>query len=83
MKSLLIGWAATLLIQLFTDNALDKDGIEQIKKKVRALETTWIDKAIKHQQTAELIRELSGDLSDTVIDWTIRTVLWWARATAK
>lgn len=76
-------WAALTLISFFTEQALDKDQIKRVKDFVVLQAGILIDTKIKHQRTADLIREIAGDLSDDLINWIIKTVLWVARATGQ
>lgn len=76
-------WAAMTIIAAITDEALDKDRIERIKNFIVSQANEAISNTIKHERAAALIKELAGDLSDVVVDWTIRTILWVARATGQ
>ena len=76
-------WAAMMVIAAITDEALDKGRIERIKNFIVEQSGQAISNAIKHERAAALIKELAGDLSDVVVDWTIRTILWVARATGQ
>lgn len=76
-------WAAMLVIGAITDQALDKANVERIKNFIVAQAGEAIDNTVKHERAAALIRELAGDLADTVVDWIIRTILWVARATGQ
>ena len=76
-------WAAMMVIAAITDEALDKDRIERIKNFIVSQANEAISNTIKHERAAALIKELAGDLSDVVVDWTIRTILWVARATGQ
>lgn len=75
----LFWWAASLLITHFTDKVLTKDRIDRVKNLIVDLAGREIDKTIKHQTAAELIRSFVPDMADTLIDWTIRTILWAGR----
>jgi hypothetical protein len=76
-------WAAMMLISAITDYALDKVQVERIKNFIVSQSNEAISNAIKHERAAALIKELAGDLSDVVVDWIVRTVLWVARATGQ
>lgn len=76
-------WAAMVLISYLTDQALDKGQIERVKNFIVAQASEAIDNTVKHERAAVLIRELAGDLADTVVDWIVRTILWVARATGQ
>ncbi len=76
-------WAAMMLISAITDYALDKVQVERIKNFIVQQSGEAISNAIKHERAAALIKELAGDLSDVVVDWIVRTVLWVARATGQ
>lgn len=76
-------WAAMVLISYFTEQALDKAQIERVKNFIVAQAGEAISNAIKHQRAAALVKELAGDVSDVVVDWIVRTVLWVARATGQ
>ena len=76
-------WAAMTLIAYFTDEALTKPQIERIKNFIVAQAGEAIDNLVKHERAAALIKDIAGDLSDTLVDWIIRTVLWVARATGQ
>ncbi len=76
-------WAAMLVIGAITDQALDKANVERIKNFIVAQADEAISNAIKHERAAALIKDLAGDLSDVVVDWIVRTVLWVARATGQ
>lgn len=76
-------WAAMMLISAITDYALNKAQVERIKNLIVQQAGEAISNAIKHERAASLIKELAGDLSDVVVDWIVRTVLWVARATGQ
>ena len=76
-------WAALMLISYLTNQALNKDQIERIKNFIVSQADQAISNTIKHERAAALIKEIAGDLSDTLVDWIIRTVLWVARATGQ
>ena len=76
-------WAALMLISYLTNQALNKDQIERIKNFIVAQAGEAIDNLVKHERAAALIKDIAGDLSDTLVDWIIRTVLWVARATGQ
>lgn len=76
-------WAALMLIAAITDQALNKENVERIKNFIVQQSGEAISNAIKHKRAAALIKELAGDLSDVVVDWIVRTVLWVARATGQ
>lgn len=76
-------WAAMTLIVYFTDEALAKPQIERVKNFIVLQASELIDNTVKHERAATLIKEIAGDLSDTLVDWIIRTVLWVARATGQ
>lgn len=76
-------WAAMTLIAYFTDQTLNKDQIERVKNFIVLQAGEAIDNLVKHERAAALIKEIAGDLSDTLVDWIIRTVLWVARATGQ
>lgn len=76
-------WAALALISAFTESALDKAGVERVKNFIVAQANELIDSAVKHERAAALIRDIAGDLSDTLVDWIIRSILWVARATGQ
>lgn len=76
-------WAAMTLIAYFSDQALTKPQIERIKNFIVAQASEAIDNIVKHERAAALVKEIAGDLSDTLVDWIIRTVLWVARATGQ
>ena len=76
-------YAAMLVIGAITDQALDKANIERVKNFIVDQANQAISNAIKHERAAALIKELAGDLSDVVVDWVIRTILWVARATGQ
>lgn len=76
-------WAALMLIAAITDQALNKENVERIKNFIVQQSGEAISNAIKHERAAALIKELAGDLSDVVVDWIVRTVLWVARATGQ
>jgi hypothetical protein len=77
----LLMWAASLLISQLTEKALNPSDITRIKNFIVDLETRAINKAIKHEQAALLIREITADLSDHMVDWVIRTIRWTLRKT--
>lgn len=76
-------WAAMLVIAAITDQALDKARVERIKNFIVQQANEAISNNIKHQRAAALIKEMAEDLSDVVVDWVIRTILWVARATGQ
>lgn len=76
-------WAAMVLISYLTDQALDKAQIERVKNFIVAQSGELIDNLVKHERAASLIREIAGDLSNNLVDWIIRTILWVARATGQ
>ena len=76
-------WAALMLISYLTNQALNKDQIERIKNFIVAQADQAISNTIKHERAAALIKEIAGDLSETVVDWIVRTILWVARATGQ
>lgn len=76
-------WAAMLVIDAITDQALDKANVERIKNFIVAQADEAISNAIKHERARALISDMAEDLSDVVIDWVIRTILWVARATGQ
>lgn len=76
-------YAAMLVIGAITNQALDKANIERVKNFIVDQANQAISNAIKHERAAALIKELAGDLSDVVVDWVIRTILWVARATGQ
>lgn len=79
----ILKWAAAMLISIITDAALDSDSVGRVKNFIVAQANAAIDNTVKHQRAADLIKEIAGDLSDTVVDWVIRTILWVARATGQ
>lgn len=76
-------WAAMLVIGAITDQALDKANVERIKNFIVQQAGEAISNTVKHERAATLIKELAGDLSDVVVDWIVRTILWVARATGQ
>lgn len=76
-------WAAKVLIIYLTDQALDKAQIERVKNFIVAQSGELIDNLVKHERAALLIRDIAGDLSNNLVDWIIRTILWVARATGQ
>jgi hypothetical protein len=72
-----------MVIAAITDQALDKGRVERIKNFIVSQSNEAISNSIKHERAAALIKELAGDLSDVVVDWIVRTVLWVARATGQ
>jgi len=76
-------YAAMLVIGAITDQALDKANIERVKNFIVGQANQAISNAIKHERAAALIKEMAEDLSDVVVDWVIRTILWVARATGQ
>ena len=79
----ILKWAALLLIRKLTDEALDQDQVSRVKNLIVSLSTQAIDNTIKHKQAAALIKTFAEDMSENAIDWTIRTILWVARATGQ
>ena len=62
------------VIEFFTKGEVTADEIARIQAFVVALEDKAIDKAVKNQQTADLIKSLSNNLSEEVIQWIITTI---------
>jgi hypothetical protein len=76
-------WAAMMVIAAITDQALDKGRVERVKNFIVEQANQAISNAIKHERAPALIKEMAEDLSDVVVDWVIRTILWVARATGQ
>lgn len=68
-----------LQIKHFTAGALTTDEVTRIKDFILSLENKEIDAVVKHQQTADLIKSLAGNLTGTTIDWIVKTLLLFVR----
>jgi hypothetical protein len=73
--------AISWLITRYTDDALQRQDVERIKRFIKTQETAAISKAIKHERTAALVLDIAHDLSSNVVDWIVRTVLYLVRVT--
>lgn len=83
MYNSMIRWAAFALISTFTDHALTSENVKRVKDFIVSQVNKAVDNHVKHERAAELIRSFSDDLSDTVVDWVVRTILWVARKTGQ
>lgn len=79
MLKTILWWAATLLISNFTEKKLTSENIQRVKDFIVDQADHAIDNTIKHERAATLIKSLAEGLSDTVVDWVIRTLLWASR----
>ena len=62
------------IIEFFTKGEVTADELARIQNFVVTLEDKAIDKAVKNQQTAELIKTLSNTLSEETVQWVITTI---------
>lgn len=79
----ILKYAAFALISHYTQNALDKGQVKRVRNLIVDLASQAIDTSVKHERAAILIKEFAADLTDGVIDWVIKTILWTARATGQ
>lgn len=79
----ILKYAAFMLISHYTEQALDKGQVKRIRNLIVDMAGQAIDTSVKHQRAAALIKEFAEDLTDGVIDWVIKTILWTARATGQ
>lgn len=76
-------YAAFFIISQFTEQALDKEQVNRVRNLIIDLAGQAIDTAVKHERAAALIKDFAEDLTDNVIDYVIKTILWTARATGQ
>lgn len=71
-----LSWAIGLVIHTITN--LSPDEIDRIKNAIDMYENKTIDKLVKKQNVAVIIKSFHGqhDLSDAAVDWVIKTALW-------
>lgn len=72
--------AAAIVCRFITEKALTSADITRIMHYTRELEHQAIDKVIKHARTADLIRDIAGDLSDDVINIVVKVLRWVGQA---
>jgi len=78
----LLSSALAFIVHWITSVEITPAEISRIKGLVQELEGKAIDKAIKREEAAKLIKELAGNLSDQVIDWLILTLRMVNKASA-
>jgi hypothetical protein len=76
----LITGIVSMLIKYFTAGALDAAEVDRVKNFIISLEDKAIDSSVKHQQTADLIKSMAGDLTSTTVDLVIKLLLSVVRA---
>ena len=79
MTNTLVSWAINWLIARYTDSKLRAADIDRVKRLVIDLETKAISKAIKGERARALILEIASDLSEDVVDWVVKTLLYLIR----
>jgi hypothetical protein len=62
------------VIEFLTAGEISPDEVTRIKNFIDTLEDKAIDSAVKNQQTADLIKSLSNNLSEEVVQWVITTI---------
>lgn len=72
--------ALMLLIRYFSN--LNTYEIDEVKTYIKSLEHKTIDNVVKHARAAAFIKDMSSNLSDTAVDWVIKSILLWSRAGA-
>lgn len=77
----IINFAISWLITRYTDDALQRADVDRIKRFISSQETQAISNQIKHERTRRLISDIAEDLSDNVIDWVVRSLLYLIRVT--
>ena len=74
--------ALAFIIHCITSVEITPAEVSRIKNLVQELEGKAIDKTIKREEAAKLIKELAGSVSDQVIDWLILTLRMMNKASA-
>ena len=79
MASTLVSWAINWLIARYTNSELRAADIDRVKRLIIDLETQAISKAIKGERAKALVLEIAADLSENVVDWVVKTLLYLVR----